>query len=226
MALEIVLQPNPANSGVMPLGKLEQLVGVSEITEPEINKIKAADLAPEQQDAIRSLVKRSLGRLMNNYFEEITAKDATVYYAGNFDGVAITYKTPFGTYLDILAVKREKRGRKLGTSLFGRVVEESDSHVFLRSQPSRGKINEWYRVHTDAAIPFKNHNEQILYNSFFMGIQDINGALEWMKAKPSNYEERNHLFARLGDAAKIFYSRLHDFMLPEKKIVMLGLKPY
>lgn len=191
MTLELTLSQPPATEAEFhPASPLELIADAeSSSLVSGINKINAAELTAGQQSSIWSLVRASLGEILKrDYFEGIAAKDATVYYAENFKGIAIAYNTPFGAYLDIFAVEPKKQKNGIGKKLFAAVVNEMGPGVFLRTRPFR-PARGFYEKNMGIPITFKNC-DGIVYLGFFKGIPPakIEGGLKYMQGKGLNYE--------------------------------------
>ena len=191
MALEFVIGDSQVNNSMLQAGELEVTVNSTQAPKPKVNEISAQELTAEQQSLIRSLVLRTLNdTLQSKYFADIAEKKATIYYVGNFEGVAITYMTKYGILLDILAVENPNKG--IGSRLFNHVLAKSDGLVFCRSQPFRG-YKDWYSKRTDRMETFPNV-QNTPYDHFFkeMSQSQIVGACELFRNKLSNYEPRAH----------------------------------
>ena len=191
MNLELALsQPTAAESGFHPASPLELIADAeSSSLVPGINKINAAELTAGQKSSIWLLVRESLGEILKrNYFEGIAAKDATVYYAENFKGIAIAYGTPSGAYLDIFAVEPKKQKNGIGKRLLTAVVNEMGPGVFLRTRPFR-PARGFYEKNMGIPITFTNC-DGIGYLGFFKGMppEKIASGLKYMQGKGLNYE--------------------------------------
>ncbi|HLC61967.1 MAG TPA: GNAT family N-acetyltransferase [Candidatus Nanoarchaeia archaeon] len=191
MTLELDLnQPLATEGGFHTASRLELIADAeSKPLASGINKIKAAELTAGQQRSIWSLVRESLGEILKkNYFEGIAAKDATVYYSENFEGIAIAYNTPFGAYLDIFAVKPKKQRNGIGKKLFAAVADEMGPELFLRTQSFR-PAREFYEKNMGTPITFKNC-DGTGYLGFFKGMSPvkIEGGKKYMENKSLNYE--------------------------------------
>lgn len=191
MSLDSSVIETHATGAMLPVDGLERAVHSAGSVKPKIEEIAAKDLTAGQQSLIYSLVLRTLSdTLKSDYFADITAKKAVIYYVGNFEGVAITYMTEYGNLLDILAVENPRNG--IGSRLFNHVASKSDGRVFCRSQPIRG-YRDWYANRTDSIQTFPNV-EGTTYDHFFKGMSQAqtDGASELFRNKGSNYEPRTH----------------------------------
>ncbi|MFA5856917.1 MAG: hypothetical protein WC867_06155 [Candidatus Pacearchaeota archaeon] len=155
--------------------------------------IEEEPLELQDPKKISELIKKVFGNELRKEFFYEGDKNIHFYsHESKYRGIVIVMPNikDIATYLDIIAVDCEYKGKGLGKDLFESIINiQENPKLFWRSRVDR-LANDWYKRKSDEYKEYSTDNKTN-YNLYTIGLSnnEKEKALEFVKKRQSNFIE-------------------------------------